>query len=289
MSAFALKLVALISMFIDHSAFVLYMHNFMNENIYILLRGIGRLAFPIYCFLLVNGFMHTSNRLRYVSRLMLFAVISQIPFALAFNVGNHYGAAFGTPEISFGSITYILLAFQFILAAVVCKNKKVSHIFTLCLFAILPALTLSSGTVILLDGNLNVFFTLSLGLSLISLIDAVKEKKLSAPAVVLSSLAILGAVILIQSQADYGITGLVLILLLYLCRSNKLYAAIVICLWAAVQYGFTGANLVFFAFAALSLLPVLIYNGKKGPSLKYFFYIFYPAHLLLLGIAGLLL
>lgn len=181
MSAFALKLVALISMFIDHSTFVLYMHNFMNENIYILLRGIGRLAFPIYCFLLVNGFMHTSNRLRYVSRLMLFAVISQIPFALAFNVGNHYVAVFGAPEISFGSITYILLAFQFILAA------------------------------------------------------------------------------------------------------------IVICLWAAVQYGFTGANLVFFAFAALSLLPVLIYNGKKGPSLKYFFYIFYPAHLLLLGIAGLLL
>lgn len=70
-----LHLIAMITMLIDHSAVVLFDNN-------IVLRGIGRLAFPIFCFLIAEGFKHTSNLTNYIGRLMIFGIISEIPFNL---------------------------------------------------------------------------------------------------------------------------------------------------------------------------------------------------------------
>lgn len=80
MTGFALKLIAMITMLMDHTAVILL----GGSKYYDLLRGIGRLAFPIYCFLLVEGYFYTKNVKKYIIRLGIFALISEIPFDLAF-------------------------------------------------------------------------------------------------------------------------------------------------------------------------------------------------------------
>ena len=73
MSALILRIIACVAMLLDHIGYI-------NGNL--VLRAIGRIAFPIFVYLLYNGFTHTSCRWRYALRLGIFAVISQIPFSL---------------------------------------------------------------------------------------------------------------------------------------------------------------------------------------------------------------
>ena len=107
-SGSTLKLIAVITMIIDHVAagiLIRYLfrngihdldinnmsavNQWMDQNAalfstYTAMRLIGRIAFPIYCFLLVQGFEYTPNRLKYAARLLMFAAISEIPFDLLF-------------------------------------------------------------------------------------------------------------------------------------------------------------------------------------------------------------
>lgn len=89
-SGSGLKTLALLSMLIDHSAFVFYpllgkvlfTAGGKQITVYFLMRAVGRLAFPIYVFLLSEGFRHTRDRRRYAQNLLLFALLSEIPFNL---------------------------------------------------------------------------------------------------------------------------------------------------------------------------------------------------------------
>ena len=90
-SGSTLKIMALTIMLIDHVGAVIvrrtmwmpeFDHEFWN-SLYMPLRYIGRLAFPIFCFLLVEGYVHTSDVKKYMRRMLLFALISEIPFNLA--------------------------------------------------------------------------------------------------------------------------------------------------------------------------------------------------------------
>lgn len=80
-----LKLIAIITMLVDHVTYGLYYtygmaNDCLNWELYRFLRSVGRMAFPIYCFLLVEGFFHTSNVKKYAIRLVILALISEIPF-----------------------------------------------------------------------------------------------------------------------------------------------------------------------------------------------------------------
>jgi len=77
MTAFMLKIIALIAMFADHLAVVFPCH-FPIE-----FRAIGRLAWPIFAYLLVEGFRHTKAPEKFLLRLFVLAIISQIPYSLA--------------------------------------------------------------------------------------------------------------------------------------------------------------------------------------------------------------
>lgn len=73
-----LKVVALILMLIDHLGFALF------PNLFIM-RIIGRLSFPLFAFSLTEGYIYTSNKERYFKRLLIFALVSMIPFAFLFD------------------------------------------------------------------------------------------------------------------------------------------------------------------------------------------------------------
>lgn len=92
-SGSTIKIIAVAAMLIDHIAAVVLIRQIKVDyygamasglyNCYIVMRLIGRLGFPIFCFLLVEGFQKTRSVAKYAFRLGLFAVISEIPFDLA--------------------------------------------------------------------------------------------------------------------------------------------------------------------------------------------------------------
>ena len=145
-----LKLVAIISMFIDHVGAA-----FFPE--YPVFRWLGRLAFPIFCYCMTVGMLYTSNIRRYLGRLGLFAVISQPFWILAFN-----------PQDILGNLT-----------------------------------------------NWNIFFTLFISLLAVW---GFKEKKWW--------LFILAFLVISLWNFDYSSTGILLMLVFYLCRKKPSLGAV---------------------------------------------------------------
>lgn len=246
MSTFVLKIIAVATMLIDHIAAVFFTY---GSPIWIICRSIGRLSFPIFAFLIAEGFHHTSNIKKYLTRLGIFALISEIPFDMAF-YHDHYGSDF-------------IKDFKLALSG--------------------SDIAQSDAFIKNLLSHQNIFFTLFLGLLAMYLMGMV-EKKYSKQALamnVLNALITLGfCVFAVILRADYDMIGILIIVAFYLFRGNKLL--ITISLLIACGPLFANGNITIQIFAALAMIPIAFYNGEKGKSFKYFFYAFYPVHLVLL-------
>ena len=79
LSGSALKIIAVLSMVIDHCAYFLMEH---GTPLYGVMQCFGRIAFPVFAFLIAEGFAHTRNRARYFITILGFAIISEIPWFL---------------------------------------------------------------------------------------------------------------------------------------------------------------------------------------------------------------
>jgi hypothetical protein len=231
LSGFTLKWIAIISMIIDHFGSIImdgvispYLNNgyllFTEDMPFMVINSfqikniceiIGSIAFPIFCFLIVEGFIHTRSSLKYGIRMGIFAIISEIPYDIA-----HYNKIF-EPKLQ------------------------------------------------------NVMFTLCVGIFTLILIKLVGEKFNSRKVIkILLSICVIVAEmgIALALRGEYVFLGVLSISLIYLLRRNKylqllgMFPLIVVSPWIM-----------------LALITILFYNGERGRGLKYFFYIFYPAHL----------
>ena len=97
-----IKVIAMIDMLLDHigqhllfyfqdAHYVLFSTMGEDFSPYFITRSIGRIAFPIFCFLIIEGFVHTRNRIKYGRNLLLFAFISEIPWNLIHANSLFYG------------------------------------------------------------------------------------------------------------------------------------------------------------------------------------------------------
>ena len=287
MSAFVLKLIAVVSMLIDHAAYSLFLAGVFTGKGYVYMRAVGRIAFPIFAYMIVNGFEKTHDVRRYFSRLALFAVISQPVDRLAFTAANY-----GAQALTGGGITLSLTAANITapcLAALIaaaylifaCRGRVDLSLLWVCAALVLPYVRLEVFGVTLLGGKLNVFYTLAIGLALIAALDALRRargdrRELLCALMLL--LAALSAALLLQKSADYGWMGLALIAALYLARSRRVYQAGVIVLWCVFEYAVMQSSWFFALYAMLAAVPVLLYSGRLGARMRGF-YLVYPVHL----------
>ena len=128
MTSFKLKIIAIITMVCDHLGDALF-------SVVSPLNFIGRMAFPIFAFQISEGYIHTKNIKRYLLRIFVFAIISQIPFYL-FIHKFFGGSALNIFFTLFLGLTSILL-YDKIKKKVKNKNKIIN------VLAILPAIILS--------------------------------------------------------------------------------------------------------------------------------------------------
>ena len=275
MSVFSLKVLAMVSMVCDHLGWWLELEGIIGPGLCTAMRAFGRMAFPIFAFLIVNGYKHSRDKVSYLTRLMAFALISQIPYVLVFSVENYFDAELGALSLSLPGAVQIVLC----IALSILWYLLVRRDFT----ALLPGLalliglsTLKIGTVYILRPDMNVFYTLGFSLAAMCVLDKLRERKSESYMLCLSLII---ALILIWDRADYGIDGIVLMLALWYFAPNKTQQLLMMLIWSAAHY-MPGLNpIYYFLCAAAALLPVYLYNGRLGKALKTVFYLVYPLHL----------
>lgn len=184
-----------------------------------------------------------------------------------------------------GRLSFPLFAFQITQGYVHTSNLK-KYLLRLLIFACIsqyPFYLFSKH--FSADIHLNIFFTFLLGIIACLAFDKIKL-------IVLKLISIVGIILLGELiKVDYGWFGITIILVFYIFRNHKIIMSSSIILLVFLKYINTmflpatiNYSVPFFIATCLSLIPILLYNKKQGPKLKYLFYAFYPAHLLILAI-----
>lgn len=231
-----LKIIAIIAMLIDHIAvgiLVPYSHMITNQetlriilDTYYGMRCIGRIAFPIFCFLLVEGFIHTKNIKKYALNLGLFVLISEIPFDLNFS-GN-------------------TLSFEY----------------------------------------QNVFFTLFIALIVLMGLKLTGERYKDNNIlkwILIATVTVLGCLVVEILNTDYSSLGIITVVTFYLTRNNKFQSIISLAALIVSAFAINGFAMGAFELPAIFAIPAIsMYNGQRGKNMKYFFYLFYPIHLMII-------
>lgn len=233
MSAFVLKIIAVVTMTCDHFSDLVFKNiSFLNY--------IGRIAFPIFAYQISEGYIHTHNLKKYFIKLGIFALISQIPFMLfisSFSKGFH----------------------------------------------------------------LNIFFTLLLGLTSITIYEKLNQVKCTTNSthIILQILGICIAFVISAlasfTKCDYGYFGVLIIFFFYFFRNKRFLMNTTFIILAIMHYGenmlFSSMSNTYLWLTVFTIVPLFfinLYNHKKGKDTKYFLYIFYPLHLLIFYIIHLI-
>lgn len=257
MSSFVIKLIAIITMVIDHSNY------FFIKNI--ILNFIGRIAFPLFAYQVVVGYSKTKSLKKYVFRMFIFALISQIPFYLFIKA---IGGDFAINVIA--TLTLGLVVMYIYDLRIENKNNRL----------------------VIIDKNDN---------NLLMNIEISSDKILCVFFNFIKIILI--SVILVFSEilkVDYEWWGVLLILFIKVCYPfdgsidilgknvkinsilNKFIFTTGMLLLCIIRYLKYIPNvklsyiILYIIFTFVPTIIMLLHNGKKGKSMKYFFYIFYP-------------
>ena len=187
---------------------------------------------------------------------------------------DHYYRIIGGPEwlSILGRLAFPIFAFSISEGYSHTKNVN-KYLMRLLNFAIIIQLPNFLG---FQEYPLNIFFTLALGLFCLEILD---NNKIN---IVVRYIVVLYLCFLAEKTGlDYGAYGVILIILFNKLKNNKLYIFI----------AFLALNLVILKignlsemqmYSVFSLVPIFLYNGKKGYGMKFFFYLFYPLHFIFL-------
>lgn len=248
-STFDLKIMGIILMVVDH---VHQMFQPMGAPNW--LDWFGRPVATIFFFTSVIGFSYTHDKKKYMTRLYIFMILMSVM------------TSFLEKTIVFDKVVLINNIFRDLFIGTMFMagvdqfqaarhGDKAKHIWLGILWFALPFIFTVIATVIV--GNHSI------------------------PLVVMQIVVgVFPAIILAENNFM-----VLLIPLLYLFRNNRKIQCLLIALTALI-YGIFGASQWIMIFA---IIPIWFYNGQKGPGMKYFFYIFYPAHIAILYVLAAIL
>ena len=264
LNADLLKTLAMIIMLIDHiGAFLMD----PGDPYYRTLRIIGRLAFPIFCFLMAEGAHFTRSMPKYLGRLAAFALISTPP----------YNLVHGSPWYSCENINVFFTLFLG-LAAVCSVSRLPREVFrklgrpgladsrAACLLAGLPLCLLCYMTAYWLDTDYGEY-----GVAAILLFWLLRKRPVAAW-IGFSALTVFFFGFFIAVSDAYGVTSYSYVNLYNLVTEFSMKPRSELYFFPQIQL-----------YAPLACIPCLLYNGQKGGKhsriVQYLFYAFYPVHL----------